>query len=393
MIGIGEQGLASLLPTAQRAVERAEVIVGGIRHPDLGPGVSAERVDWPEGFDELLALLRRLRPRRPVMLVTGDPLWYSIGARLLRAIPAREIEFHPQLSAFQWAACRLRWSLADVETLTVHGREAEQIVPYFWPGARLLVLTAGAESPGEIARLLSACGYGRSRITVLANLGGPDEAHVEGMADEWAAHDPVETMPPFHTLAIECAGMPRPLLPRLPGLAGDAFPGGSPALPREVRSLALALLMPARGAWLWDIGCGDGAIGIEWMRAAPEARAIGIDPDEGRLATARANALALGAPRLKTVAGCAPEALEGLPAPDAVFFGGGLSPATAEAALAALSPGGRLVACSRQDDGATLLATLHRARGGVLHRLACATVDEARGWQKSGPFHLWGLVI
>ena len=57
-----------------------------------------------------------------VVLATGDPLWFSVGARIGRAIPASEITFHPQLSAFQLASARMGWSLADVETLTVHGR-------------------------------------------------------------------------------------------------------------------------------------------------------------------------------------------------------------------------------------------------------------------------------
>ena len=72
----------------------------------------------------MIETIRAHRGRRFVVLVTGDPLWYSVGARILKAIPAEEVRFHPQLSAFQGAAARMGWSLADCATLTVHGRQS-----------------------------------------------------------------------------------------------------------------------------------------------------------------------------------------------------------------------------------------------------------------------------
>ena len=160
IIGIGEDGVSGLSVAARTLVAEAEIIVGGDRHHDLAGNPSAQRIAWPSPFDALIDTLRAHKGRRIVVLVTGDPLWYSVGARILKAIPAAEITFHPQLSAFQWAASRLGWSMADLETLTAHGRAAEQVIPYFWPGARLLILTAGSQTPGEVARLLAARGYG-----------------------------------------------------------------------------------------------------------------------------------------------------------------------------------------------------------------------------------------
>ena len=136
IIGIGEDGMAGLSAAARAAVERAGVIIGGERHHALAPGLEAERLRWPHPFDALIDTLKSCRDRRPVVLATGDPLWFSVGARIARAIPPEQITFHPQLSAFQYAACRMGWSLADCETVTAHGRPPEQVIPYFWPGAR-----------------------------------------------------------------------------------------------------------------------------------------------------------------------------------------------------------------------------------------------------------------
>src|SRR3546814_3903691 len=94
---------------------------------------------------------------------------------------------------------------------------------------------------------------------------------------------------------------------------------------REVRAATLAALMPVAGQLLWDVGAGCGSVAVEWMRAAPRARALAIERKAERRAMIADNAESLGTPNLKIVAGEAPAALDGLEAPDAVFLGGGVS--------------------------------------------------------------------
>jgi precorrin-6Y C5,15-methyltransferase (decarboxylating) len=396
IIGIGEDGMASLSAAARRLIGEAEIIVGGDRHHDLAPNLKAERISWPSPFDDLIGLLKSNKGRPIVVLATGDPLWYSVGARIARRLPPGEIAFLPQVSAFQWAACRMGWSMADIETLTAHGRPAEQVIPYFWPGARLLILTAGSETPGEVARLLAARGYGASAMTVLANLGSPEERRIEATATDWAAADPVETTPPFHTLAVSCEGAPMPLLSRLPGLPDEAFANDGVMTKREVRAVTLARLMPARGEMLWDIGTGCGSIAVEWMRAGRDAQAIGIDANPERLELARQNALTLGAPKLGLIEGSAPDALADLPRPNAVFIGGGLTRETVAAARAALPPGGRLVANAVTLAAEALLIELHAEFGGDLTRLSverAAPLGGLTGWRPAMPVVQWSLTI
>ncbi len=186
IIGIGEEGMAGLSPEAAALVEGAEVIIGGDRHHELAVNIKAERISWPSPFGAMIETIRGYKGRRVVVLATGDPLWYSVGARIGRAIDPKEINYHPQLSAFQLASCRLGWSLADVETVTVHGRPAEQIVPKFYPGARLLILTKDKSSPDTISALLCQHGYDKSSMVVLAAMGGDKEERFEGVADNWA---------------------------------------------------------------------------------------------------------------------------------------------------------------------------------------------------------------
>lgn len=391
IVGIGEDGLAGLTPATRAVVEAAEVILGGQRHHTLTDGLNVRRIAWPSPFDALIDTLTGLRGQRVVVLATGDPLWFSVGARIGRAINPAEIAYHPQLSAFQLAAARLGWSMADVETLTVHGRPVEQIIAFIQPDARLLILTTGEDTPTQIARFLTERGFGASHMVVLANMGGEKETRFEGLAENWA-----HRVPAFNTLAVDCVAAPdAALLPRVPGLADTLFQHDGTMTKREVRAVTIAKLMPMRGALLWDIGTGSGSVAIEWMRAARYARAIGIEPRPDRRALAAANALALGVPRLELLDGLVPEALDDLPAPDAVFIGGGLSEETYVAAWSALKPLGRLVANAVTLESQAVLIDLHARHGGDLVQLAvsrAAPVGPRTGWRPAMPVTQWSLV-
>ncbi len=391
IVGIGEDGLDGLTPATRAVVAAAEVILGGERHHTLAANPNAERVAWPSPFDAMIDTIEGLKGRRVVVLVTGDPLWFSVGARIGRAIDPAQIVYHPQLSAFQLAAARMGWSLPDVETLTVHGRPVAQMIAFIQPDARLLILTTGADTPSQIAEYLTDRGYGASKMTVLAAMGGKDEARFDGTASDWK-----HTVPALNTLAVECIAAPDAALqPRVPGLADNLFRSDGTMTKQEVRAATLAKLMPMRGALLWDIGCGSGSVAIEWMRAARYARAIGIEPRADRRAMAADNALALGTPRLELVDGSVPAALDGLAAPDAIFIGGGLSRETFDAAWAALRPLGRLVANAVTLESEAELIELHREFSGELARISihrAEPVGRLTGWRPAMPVTQWSLV-
>ena len=391
VVGIGEDGLDGLTPATRAVVEAAEVILGGDRHHDLSGNITAERLSWPSPFNAMIETIQGLKGRRAVILVTGDPLWFSVGARIGRAIPASEIVYHPQLSAFQLAAARMGWSMPDVETLTVHGRPVEQMIAFIQPDQRLLILTTGSDTPGKIARFLSERGFGQSRMTVLAAMGGEREQRFDGTAESWA-HE----VPEFNTLAVECVAAPgAALLPRVPGLPDEMFASDGTMTKQEVRAATLAKLMPMRGALLWDIGAGCGSVGIEWMRAARYARAIGIEPRADRRAMAATNALALGTPGLQIIEGSAPAALADLPAPDAIFIGGGLTADVFEAAWSALRPLGRLVANAVTLESEALMLDLYKKHGGQLVKLGVQRADAVgrlTAFRPLMPVTQWSLI-
>ena len=392
IIGIGEDGVDGLSAAALASLEAAEIIIGGDRHHELTPSVRAKRLKWPSPFDAMMDEIKSHKGKRLVILVTGDPLWYSVGARIARVIPTAEIRFHPQLSAFQWASSRMGWSLADCEMLTIHGRADSQILPHLAPNVRMLVLTQNADSPAAVANLLTDRGFGDSRITVLAALGGANEERFEGTAQGWA-----HTVPDFHTLAIECvAEADAKWFPRSGGLPDEAFISDGQITKQDVRAATIAKLAPYPDALLWDVGAGCGSVCIEWMRAARGALAIAIEPKVKRREMIGQNAVLLGTEKIKVIEGEAPSVLKGLPVPDAVFIGGGLNgEGVFETAWQALRPGGRLVANAVTLESEARLIALHRQFGGDLVRLSvqrAEPVGSFRGWRAAMPVTQWCVI-
>lgn len=373
IIGIGEDGVAGLSAEARDALEKADVIVGGKRHHNLTQNVDAVRVNWPSPFDAMIETIKNYIGKTVVVLVTGDPLWYSAGAKISRMFNTDELQFYPQLSAFQWASVRMGWSIPDCDTLTIHGRAVEQIIPYIAPNVRLLVLTKNKMSPKAVAELLVDRGFGKSELTVLAHLGGNNEQRFESVADSWS-HE----VPDFHTLAVKCvAGKGAKYYGCIGGLPDDAFEHDGQMTKRVVRAASVSQLRPYQDALLWDIGAGCGSVAIEWMRAARGAEAIAIEPNLERHAMIKNNALLLGVPRLEQIEGNAPQALAGLPIPDAIFIGGGItSDNLFDIAWKSLREGGRFVANAVTLESDATLISLHAKYGGTLDQIS---VSEAVG--------------
>jgi precorrin-6Y C5,15-methyltransferase (decarboxylating) len=389
IIGIGEDGVDGLSVSALDVLSKAEIIIGGDRHHKLAPNPDAQRISWPSPFDAMIDEIKSHRGKRIVVLVTGDPLWYSVGARILKAIPKEEVRFFPQLSAFQWASCRMGWSLADCETVTVHGRAASQILPYLAPNVRMLVLTKDKTSPAAVADLLNKRGFGKSTITVLAALGGDNEKRFEGSAESWT-----QDVPDFHILAIECiAGKDAQWYSRAGGLPDDAFVHDGQMTKQIVRSATLSALQPYPDALLWDVGAGCGSIAVEWMRASRGAQAIAIEPVADRILMIQQNAINLGVEKIQIVEGKAPTVLECLSTPDAIFIGGGIThEGMFETCWNALRDNGILVANAVTVESEMTILKLHERYGGALSRMSihqAEPVGRFNGWKPFMPVTQW----
>jgi precorrin-6Y C5,15-methyltransferase (decarboxylating) len=396
IVGIGEDGADGLSPVARNLVSGAEVVFGGNRHLALaGALIRGEARAWPSPFDEGVAQVLAARGRSVCVLASGDPFHYGAGAVLARHVDPAETVVVPAASAFSLAAARLGWPLAECTLLSLHGRSLDLVRPHLHPGARVLALTSDAAGPAALARLLDASGFGRSRLTVLEALGGPREEIRSATAAGFDLND----IDALNTVAIEVAAAPGArIIARAAGLPDDLFEHDGQITKRESRAVTLSALAPRRGEALWDIGAGAGSVAIEWMLADASLRAIAFEANADRAARIARNAAALGVPGLQVVHGAVPKALalaptgSGEPSPDAIFVGGGCSEVVLDAAIAALRPGGRLVANAVTLETEALLIAQHATRGGTLTRIAIERAEPIGAmttWRPALPVTQW----
>jgi precorrin-6B C5,15-methyltransferase / cobalt-precorrin-6B C5,C15-methyltransferase len=384
VVGIGADGWDGLSPRAREAICAGAVVIGSARQLDLLPdSVPGRRVPLPSPL--LPALPHLVAEPGTVVLASGDPMFFGIGATLVRLLGAEHVRVLPHPSSVSLAAARLGWPLDDVDVVSVVGRPLELLHPALQPGRRVLVLVAAPDAAADITALLDARGFGSSAVTVLSDLGGADEA-VRPAGDGPAGR--------LAVVAVECRLDPAVApLPRTPGLPESAYEQDGQITKWEIRALVLAALAPVPGQLLWDVGAGSGSVGIEWLRTHPACRAIAVEPRAERRERIARNAAALGVPGLTVVAGSAPEALAGLEAPDAVFIGGGVTTAgVLPACWAALRPGGRLVANAVTIEAEQVLVDARRRLGGTLVRVGVERADPLGSfttWRPALPVVQW----
>jgi precorrin-6B C5,15-methyltransferase / cobalt-precorrin-6B C5,C15-methyltransferase len=386
IVGVTEAGLADLSREALQAIGTAGLIVGAERHLRLlGGDVRAERLAWTRPLSATIEAIERRRGEPVCVLATGDPLCYGVGATLARAFGPEEMRVFPAPGAFAFLTARMGWPAQEVVLVSLHGRPLEILAGVLSPGARIAVLSEDGSTPAKVATALAGWGWGPSAMTVFEALGGPHERRIEGHAADWSAFE----VAALNCIAIQCrAGAATTILSTAPGMPDEAYAHDGQITKREVRAATLAALEPLPFQHLWDIGAGAGSIAIEWMRAARLARASAVERDPLRLAEIRANALRLGVPGLKIVAGVAPQALAELEPPNAVFIGGGLEAPLLAQAWQALPSGGRLVANAVTAESEAVLLAARAELDAELVRIAVQRLERVgarHGWRPLMP--------
>ncbi|MDI9913678.1 precorrin-6y C5,15-methyltransferase (decarboxylating) subunit CbiE [Rhodococcus sp. IEGM 1379] len=387
VVGLGADGWDGLSDAAKRAVQGAQVLMGSPRQLELIPridGVSVDRIMWPTPMIPALPDLFEANADRHVcVLASGDPMFHGIGVTLVRLLGADNVRVFSHPSSVALASARMGWASADVELVSLVNRVASTALAAVTEGARLLILSNGSATPGEVAILLTESGFGRSVLTVLGHLGGPNESRTVALAQDWDIDS--ADVDALNIVAVECVSDgTRPRLTRTPGLPDAAFSGDGQMTKQEIRALTLCALAPAPGEHLWDIGGGSGTIAIEWMRSHPRCTATTFERVPSRVSQIENNAQALGVPALD-VLGTAPASFaEVRRSPDAIFIGGGVTqPGMLDACWSALDIGSRLVANAVTAESEALLLEWFTRYGGTLRRLQVQRAEPL------GTFNVW----
>lgn len=339
LIGCGCGNENNLTLEAREAILAANLLIGA---PRLLAAVPAEahgdRVSevYP---DRIVKKLKETcgAPGAAAVLLSGDTGFYS-GAKRLSAglaeagIPVRVL---PGISSLSFLAARVGTSWEDVGIFSAHGRECDPVAAVM-EGRRAFFLTGGRVTPATLCAELTEAGLGFLPVITGENLSLENERILRGTAADLAK----ETFAPLSVMLTEAA----PRYERdVPGICDSEFIRGRVPMTKQlVRAAVMSLMDIRRGDICWDVGAGTGSVSVEMARIA--RRVFAIERRAEAVDLIRQNRDRFCAWNLVVREGPAPEALEGLPAPDRIFVGGsgGKLEAILRTGAEALRPGGIL---------------------------------------------------
>lgn len=318
IIGIGDDGRESLFPPYLDMIEASDMLVGGERQLSFFPNYQGEKIVIK---GSLKAIFEQLQAAggKAVMLASGDPLFYGIGAYAAKQADGR-VEIYPNISSVQLAFARIGESWHDAFLTSVHGRSMKGLAQRIDGREKIALLTDDTNSPQAIANYLLSFGMSEYRAFVAEHLGGADERTGWYTLEEMASTA-------FHPLNIVVLKRQSGAESRSSslGIEDDEFiqrkPDKGLITKREVRVLSIANLRLQEDSTVWDIGTCTGSVAIECARIARMGQVFAIEKNEADLANCHQNMKKFRVD-LTTIHGKAPEGLAQFADPDAVFIGG-----------------------------------------------------------------------
>lgn len=334
-----------MLPNALlERIDRADLLAGGRRHLSYFPDFAGERLPIQADIDRVADRLRQVQAdgRRAVVLASGDPLCFGIGATLRRCFQAEALEIVPAATAFQLAFAALAEPWHDAALLSAHARPVAEVVAGARRASKAAILTDDRHTPAVIARALLQAGFApATACAICENLGSAEQRVVRTQLDQVGQ----DVYAPLNVFVV-WQQQPEPAAAVPPGLPDEQFVTAAGQITkREIRLLSLAELALEPDSVMWEIGAGSGAVGIEAARAVPTASVYAVEKRQEFFQYARQNLSRWPAPNLQLRHGTAPEAIADWPEPNAVFIGGSGGRLAELISLVEerLRPGGRLV--------------------------------------------------
>jgi precorrin-6Y C5,15-methyltransferase (decarboxylating) len=311
IIGMG-MGPEDLTARHKSIVERADILVGGRRLLEQFKDIPAQKKPIGKDIEGIVEFVRtQSKHHKVVVLASGDPLFYGIGARMAGALGARRVRIYPNISSVAAGFARIKEPWNDAAIISLHGRKNdEQLFSALESENKIAVFTDPQKNPAWLAARLIEKEFSNFKICVLEALGSASERF------DWY---PLET-----AAGMKFAEPNMVVLKRGP-----------------LKSKSTHQIHPGAPDNWYDHPGGL----ITKSLFIKKGKIIAVEKNPDRIENIKNNRKRFKVPNLKIVQAILPEGLSGLARPDRIFIGGGGRDlkAIVTAAAKCLKPGGRIV--------------------------------------------------
>ena len=321
VIGMGIS--ADDLTRRQRSIiEAADILVGGKRLIAHFGDLACQRRVVDKDLSGLGDFLQEKMPDHTIVVLTsGDPLFYGIGAFLVRRLGAAQVHILPNVSTVAAGFARLGEPWQDVRVVSLHGRSRTgELLRHLAGGDTVAVYTDPTHGPVWLAGILVENGFSDVGMCVLERLGTPDERITRTTPAEARAM----TFSDLNLVVLKPDPVRQTTPALFPGMPDHCYVHEKGLITKaEVRAVSLSRLRLFDRAVFWDLGAGSGSVSIEAGQTITRGEIYAVEQKESRLRHIHENRSRFGIGNMQVVQARLPDGMTDLPDPDRVFIGGG----------------------------------------------------------------------
>jgi precorrin-6Y C5,15-methyltransferase (decarboxylating) len=341
-MGMGPQDLTAKHLTL---IGQADILVGGLRILKNFEGMRARKKPIGKNIDGIINFVKKnSRHHKIVVLASGDPLFFGIGAKLASALGPNQIRIYPNITSVAASFARIKEPWNDAAIISLHGRKnIDKLFSALESENTIAVFTDPKKNPAWLAARLIENEFSNFKMCVLEALGSDSERF------DWYPLEEAAGMKFAEPNMVVLKRSPLKIKPthQIHAGAPDNWYDhqGGLITKSEIRAIVLSKLRLAPDHTLWDLGAGSGSISIEASLFIKKGEIFAVEKNPDRIENIKNNRKRFKVRNLKIVHAVLPEGLSGLARPDRIFIGGGGKnlKSIATAAAKYLKPGGRIV--------------------------------------------------
>lgn len=177
IIGCGPGHKDFITQIGLKRIKESEVIIGSKRLLAIFQDAKAEQMEIGSDYQLLINKILNLQRKKSVILVSGDPGFFSLAKILIKKLGLENCEVIPGISSIQIAFARIGESWNDARFISLHGRDEKlnEVAQLIKHNAKVAVLTDDNNNPSKIAEFLVKSNIVDRYAYIFENLTSEDE--------------------------------------------------------------------------------------------------------------------------------------------------------------------------------------------------------------------------
>lgn len=315
LLGIGMGSRDTLTIEGEKALEKAELLIGAKRIAD-SVKMPHHTVIYEYDSEKILKCIEENSQYEHIVIaLSGDVGFYSGAKKLLHNL-GEDTRVICGISSVVYFMAKAGLSWDDAKIVSAHGRNCN-LVSLICHSKKVFSILGTKDGISSLAGRLVSYGMGDVLLYVGENLSYENEKIFVKPARELVSYE-------GDALCVVCAYNENASeLMSTHGIKDECFiRGKAPMTKEEVRTVSLMKLGLSEDSVCYDVGAGTGSVAVEMALRAHQGKVYAIEKKEDALALILENKKKFAADNLEIVGGCAPEAMEELPVPTHAFIGG-----------------------------------------------------------------------